>query len=422
VIERDQGSGYAEIASIDANQTAYTDNTLTYSETYQYRVKAKTDLNSSAYTNESLPVEVIISPPYNLSYSKIDEFSLELTWNDTCHFENGFKIERDDGSGFTEIATVNADQHSYTDNDVVIDVDYEYRVYTFTTKNQSVKTENMHVVLPPDGFSFVRGNTFQMGDIWHIGDEDEFPIRFVTLPDFYMGKYEVTHADFIEFLNSVEVDEDGYKDGNMLIDIRDIDCAVEWDGMEFFFNKTSKVSTINSAVIEVTWYGAVEYCNWLSEINGKQTAYTIDGENVICDWEVLGYRLPTEAEWEFAARAGGRDDQKYSGTNYDSEANDYVVNYQNSGGRVNDVGTKLPNPLGIYDMSGNVWEWCWDWHAGYLSTNPYFPTGPADGDYKVRRGGSWSYGIYYSRTSNRGSNSPTISNDFIGFRVCLPRE
>jgi formylglycine-generating enzyme required for sulfatase activity len=133
------------------------------------------------------------------------------------------------------------------------------------------------------------------------------------------------------------------------------------------------------------------------------------------------YRLPTEAEWEYAARGGNKSQgYKYSGSN---TIGDVAWYYDNSGSKTHAVGTKQANELGIYDMSGNVYEWCSDWYGAdyYSSSRQTNPMGPSSGSYRVIRGGSWCNRARYCRVSIRGSNFPSIRYDLIGFRlVCIP--
>ena len=127
------------------------------------------------------------------------------------------------------------------------------------------------------------------------------------------------------------------------------------------------------------------------------------------------YRLPTEAEWEYAARGGNKSNNyTYSGSN----TLDNVAWYSsNSGSNTHQVGTKAANELGLYDMSGNVWEWCWDWYGTYSSSAQTNPYGATTGTYRVLRGGSWNYFDDFCRVSNRNYSSPDNRNYLIGFRV-----
>ncbi|MCP5049839.1 MAG: formylglycine-generating enzyme family protein, partial [bacterium] len=131
----------------------------------------------------------------------------------------------------------------------------------------------------------------------------------------------------------------------------------------------------------VTWFEAVDFCNRLSQSVGLKSVYTIDGEKVNADWQANGYRLPTEAEWEYACKAGT------SGDRY-GEIDKIAWYDNNSKGSTQGVGKKEPNPWGLYDMLGNVWEWCWDWRGDYPPDNRKDWRGPGKGSSRVLRGGS----------------------------------
>jgi sulfatase modifying factor 1 len=153
-------------------------------------------------------------------------------------------------------------------------------------------------------------------------------------------------------------------------------------------------------VIYVSWFGARAFCNWLRDKTGKN------------------YQLPTEAQWEFAARGGNQSQgYKYAG----SDNLDIVGWYDdNSGGGPHKVGQKRPNELGIYDMSGNVWEWCQDWYGDYSRRAQRNPAGPSIGSSRVYRGGSGGSDAGYCRVSFRYSITPVNRLNFLGFRVILP--
>jgi formylglycine-generating enzyme required for sulfatase activity len=154
---------------------------------------------------------------------------------------------------------------------------------------------------------------------------------------------------------------------------------------------------------DVSWAEAVQFCNRLSRAEGLRPCYTTgedpDGVDVVCDWRANGYRLPSEAEWEYACRAGT------TGVRY-GELQDIAWYRGNSGGAVHDVGTRAPNGWGLYDMIGNVWEWCWD----------LFDPG-VYGPYRVFRGGGWSDPPRGCRASCRRKSHPTFSIDDLGFRL-----
>ncbi|WP_123039215.1 formylglycine-generating enzyme family protein [Cohnella candidum] len=158
-------------------------------------------------------------------------------------------------------------------------------------------------------------------------------------------------------------------------------------------------------VVNVSWGDAVLFCNKLSLLSGLRECYSFhrDGESVICDWEADGYRLPTEAEWQYACKAGT------GGYRY-GELTDIAWYRDNSEGRVRDVGRKLPNAWGLYDMLGNVWEWCWDQYDAEVY-----------GSYRVFRGGSWAEEARGCGATCRRRSHPTFRIDDLGFRLARSR-
>ncbi|RLC50046.1 MAG: hypothetical protein DRZ79_05015, partial [Candidatus Cloacimonadota bacterium] len=235
----------------------------------------------------------------------------------------------------------------------------------------------------------VQGDTFQMGS--KNGKKREKPMHSVTVSDFYIGKYEVTQKEWKEIME----------------------------------NNPSYFTGDNLPVENVSWYDAVEFCNKKSIKEGLTPCYTGSGKNIKCDFSANGYRLPTEAEWEYAARGGNKrqsatlsktEDNKYSGSN---NIDKVAWCSSNSGYKTHPVGTKQPNELGIYDMSGNVWEWCNDWYdKNYYSNSPKNkPLGPKKGKYCVLRGGSWNNNASYCRVSFRGRDFKGVSFNYYGFRL-----
>ena len=267
-------------------------------------------------------------------------------------------------------------------------------------------------------FVIIQGGTYTMGDVWNSGLMNEKPTHTVTISDLELGTREITHSEYIEFMNEAGIDSNAIHNGNQLIAIENDVCAISFDGTSFYFKGSIYADTINCPMIYVTWYGAIEYCNWLSEENDYQEVYTISEGNVSADFTKNGYRLPTEAEWEYAARSGGSDDHKWSGTNYESELGSYAWYNGNSGDFTHSVGTKLPNDIGIYDMSGNVLEWCWDWYGDYSSDPQTNPNG-ATGSNRILRGGCFHRGTANSRVAFRFYANPTSGTFNYGFRLAL---
>ena len=183
----------------------------------------------------------------------------------------------------------------------------------------------------------------------------------------------------------------------------------------------------------VSWYDAIEFCNALSVLEGLSVYYNIDKVNqdpnnnsffdtkkwtITVNASATGYRLPTEAQWEYAAKGGpAQEPYTYSGSNNA----DAVAWYDdNSGSRTHEVGTKAENVLGLHDMSGNVSEWCWDWHGLYTSEAKNDPKGASSGEGRVVRGGVWFGSATYLRCVYRLVDYPNNRHDQSGFRVVLP--
>lgn len=156
-----------------------------------------------------------------------------------------------------------------------------------------------------------------------------------------------------------------------------------------------------SPMVEVSWNEAIAFCNLLSRNDGLQECYTIsdNDDSVVCDWSADGYRLPTEAEWQYACKAGT------TGYRY-GELAEIAWFQDNAEGRVHEVGKKLPNAWGLYDMLGNTWEWCWDVYDEKVY-----------GSYRVFRGGSWAEEARGCGATCRRRSHPTFRIDDLGFRL-----
>jgi formylglycine-generating enzyme len=217
---------------------------------------------------------------------------------------------------------------------------------------------------------FVKGGCLQMGDIWGDGTSDEKPVHEVCVDDFYLGRYEVTQGQWQTVMGS---NPSRFKECGS-------NCPVEM----------------------VSWNDVQEFTSRLSQRTGK------------------GFRLPTEAEWEYAARSGGKG-EKWSGASSEGELGQYAWYGGNSGRRTHPVGEKRPNGLGLHDMSGNVAEWCSDWwERNYYQGSPRNnPKGPDKGFHRVLRGGSWDNTPRNVRATSRSGYPPPDRNSNFGFRLGL---
>ncbi len=217
-------------------------------------------------------------------------------------------------------------------------------------------------------------------------DEYAHPMRIST--PFYMGSTPVTQEQFEEVM--------GYNPS--------------------FFNDRSGLP-----VEFVSWAEAIEFCNRLSRRAGLQEVYEQENGEWVVHLDRNGYRLPTEAEWEFACRAGTRT-SFYTGRSSPAVLGRDNVwraawHRHNARGRTQPVGLREPNRWGLYDMHGNVWEWCWDWYGPYPRDIDPPPAGPARGDKRVIRGGGWYSKTWETRSANRGQRDPAAPWNSLGFRV-----
>jgi sulfatase modifying factor 1 len=251
----------------------------------------------------------------------------------------------------------------------------------------------------PRGMVYVKGGAFVMGDRLGDGDREERPVHRVTVRSFLIGRTEVTQGEWQELMGA------------------DDETPCYFQGADL-------------PVEEVNWYECIEYCNKRSLAESLRPFYVFDKnrrdprntyDTDLVKWLVEidptsdGYRLPTEAEWEYAARGGAASrGTRFSGSDDPDEVAWYT---DNSGLKTHPVAARKPNELGLYDMSGNVWEWCWDWFDRYpwnLDINPTYGRRA-----RVVRGGS--YGGFAAddiRCSSRWCDDPDSWEGFFGFRVC----
>jgi uncharacterized repeat protein (TIGR02543 family) len=313
--------------------------------------------------------------------------------------EDGNIIQSDDwdynetpsytGAPLAKAATV---QYTYTWNntwDPAIAAVTEDTVYTA----RFTQTGNMVLV---------EGGTFTMGSpVDEAGRvaAREGPQHLVTVSSFYMGVHEVSQKEYYDTMGSWPRSESGYGVG---------------DDFPAYY---------------VTWYDALNYCNALSLSKGLTPAYTVDGTTVTWNRSATGYRLPTEAEWEYACRAGtitpfNTGDNITTGQANYKGTSPYNGNpageYRN---RMTVIGSFAPNDWGLYDMHGNVWEWCWDWFGNYPSEAQNNPETAYSGIVaRVLRGGSYYETGEHLRSAWRVNPAPTLVDPELGFRLVLPSE
>jgi formylglycine-generating enzyme len=273
----------------------------------------------------------------------------------------------------------------------------------------------------PSGMVLIPAGSFRMGDFLSDGSSDEMPVHTVYVSPFYMDRCEVTKALWDE--------------------------VYAWaTGHGYSFETNGRGKAANHPAYSVSWYSVVKWCNARSQKEGRTACYTVGGtvyktgQNVPdCNWSVSGYRLPTEAEWEKAARGGAsarRFPWRDSDTIQHARANYCSVSsygYDTSPTRgfhptynvgvsppTSPVGAFAANGYGLYDMAGNVWEWCWDWYgSSYYGSSPGTdPRGPASGSRRVTRGGCWFRAAFNCRVADREYALPEGASH-LGFRAVL---
>ena len=300
--------------------------------------------------------------------------------------------------------------------------------YAQISGQNGINSNRLVAFNPPAGMALIPAGTFQMGDSLGDGFSDELPVHTVFVSAFYMDKYAVTKALWDDVYGWAVTH--GYSFGN-----------------------AGSGKAANHPVQTVSWYDCVKWCNARSEKEGRVPAYYTDaGQTTVyrsgqvsvgngaVKW-TAGYRLPTEAEWEKAAR-GGLSGQRFpwGNTISQSQANYYSYWYEgrpyysfdvngiegfhpayNDGDPyTSPVDAFAANGYGLYDMAGNVWNWCWDWRGSYGSGTQSDPVGPSSGFARVIRGGDWITYAPFCRAAYRGDSLPDYRYGLFGFRSVLP--
>ncbi|GEM_PF-1008630 len=366
-----------------------------YWEALRYLDKLNTVTEESRNYKQKLQIKLNVTDTTGFSYFKNTVFSY-CDWIDYYNFSKQENKARE---------TLNKlDEHifrsSWCNRKEIIE-EYNQRAELLKEEKISVCEEGNRII---GGIEFVSipAGEFMMGS--ENGYNDEKPVHKVKVSGFWMGKYEITVGQFKDFIEASGYQTDADKAGWSYIW-----NGSEWEG-KYGVNWKCGISgeqnmneRKNHPVIHISWIDAKAYCKWFSKKHA------------------IKCRLPTEAEWEYACRAGTTTEY-YWGNSMDGS---YCWYSDNSGNTTHPVGRRKPNKWGLYDMSGNVWEWCEDWYdeSYYRNSSAKDPTGPGSGGYKVLRGGSWSHGGGNCRSGNRYSNDPDLRDwdGSRGFRVVVSK-
>ncbi|MBN1968217.1 MAG: SUMF1/EgtB/PvdO family nonheme iron enzyme [Candidatus Delongbacteria bacterium] len=387
----------------------------------QIRIGGTVSANTGVWNDDTdNPENSVTVNPNELGFGNVvidesKELVFAITGNDlttdvTVTAPNGFQVSKTSGSGFSSSVNYTPSSGGVSGMVFVKFNPTEVKAYNYNLSVASTGAEIQYVAVTGTGMAksmnLVQGGTFQMGD--EVGDLGSacLPIHQVTLSSFYIGKYEITQAEWETVMT-----------GNS-------------NGISA---NPSNFTGSNKPVEQVSWYDILVFCNRKSIQEGLTPVYSISSSTnpdnwgsvptnssstwdaVICEWTGNGYRLPTEAEWEYAAR-GGKDSFGYSYAG--SNDIDTVAWYDtNSGNTTHPVGCKTPNELGLYDMSGNVWEWNWDCYINYTEDPQTNPFGQITGSNRVLRGGNFCYSAITSRVALRDVRSPTSKIGNLGFRL-----
>ena len=332
--------------------------------------------------------------------------TIELSYSDLASVSPKIYYRTKGQSSFSSSAMTSTTDGAFQGDipgDIVTTAGIEFKIEgTYSGETVTTPIFSTPVASPPSSggetttykditFVSIPSDTFRMGDVENYGQySNEKPVHSVTLSSFEMSIYEVTQGQYQSVMGTNPAKNYGVGD--------------------------------NYPVYYVSWYDAVKFCNKLSDAAGLERCY--NESTWACDFGKSGFRLPTEAEWEYACRAG-TETNFYTGNAISSDG--YTSTdldragwyYGNSGSKTHPAGEKEKNAFGLFDMHGNVWEWCNDWYGEsyYTSSTSADPVGPTSGSRRVLRGGSWYNNARYCRSAYRSWNYPSYSYNYLGFRV-----
>jgi len=356
------------------------------------------------------PGTKLLDISYDVSSTETNEVTVSLAVSNGVSTVNAPSVTGDIGAGVT----------TGFGKSMVWDMGADWNEQ-MATLSCTVVADDTPIPPAPSGMSLIPAGSFQMGDSFGEGEARELPVHSVYVSAFYMDQTEVTKAQWDEVTTWATANGYSFSSGSGL------------------------GKAANHPVLMVSWYDCVKWANARSEKTGRTPCYTVGG-NIYrtggsipdCNWTANGYRLPTEAEWEKAARGGAEghrfpwsdsDEIQHARANYNSSSSyaydtsptrDYHPTYAAGGyPYTSPAGAFSPNGYGLVDMAGNVWEWCWDWLGSYTSSPDTDPRGVGTGSFRVGRGGGWGGSAIGCRVAYRYLDYPAIRYGDFGFRLAV---
>lgn len=393
-IERKTDRGeFSEIGRVSTNLVEFIDSELSYGLNYTYRIRAFAENLFSPYSAE-ICVPLIVEPASRLNTTTLTPNSLSLVWQDNCSFEDGFIIQRRINAGdYVVIDTVAANIRHYLDKDLKLENEYTYQVKTFAGDKCSSYNPEIKWVYADNGFVLVPQGSIQLGN------------KQISIAAFYLDRYELEQAAFQGVMG---------------------------------YNPSHNLTGKNRPVESVSWFEAIEYCNRRSKLEGLEPCYSCGSwgtdpqdwpknwkatEQISCNWQANGFRLPTEAEWEYAASEASAKPSKglkhsKGSAWYLDELDKYAWHINNSGSVSHAAGTRKANKIGLFDMLGNVWEWVWEDFVDSTASVQDNPPQAKISSRKVIRGGSMSASREKCQVDFRDFMNIENKKKNVGFRVC----